>query len=315
MSGFPITECCLIQLTNPLDSPDRPRNQNAAENEGAIREKFPFGFHVKELPIRNENGNLVNPGRVRLLLEEDGWPTGFTDVIVDITAFPTSVSFPLLGTLISMYDECVADGAEPFNLHCIVCENADIDECIVAEGGDSAEFLGAFRGRGGLVSQPDPITVWAPVLGERQVAVLRKVYELLDPDEVKPFLPSPSRNPRRGDDLVAEYHPLLFDTWDVDPRDFIYAAERDPFDIYRQLSELACDYERFLQPMENVNTVVSVHSSKLLSLGVFLAAREHGLAVAHVEPTDYMLEPMVVNPRPNELFEVWLTGEAYETDS
>ena len=313
-SGFPVTTCCLIRLTNPLDIPDRPRNPDAAHNDQTIRDLFPNSVRLKEIPIRNQNGNLVNPGRIRSFLTEEGWPYGFTDVIVDITALPISVTFPLLGTLISIYDEKVAQGEEAFNLHCIVCENADTDEGVVAEGGDTAEYLSAFRGRGGLLAQPDPITVWAPVLGERQLAVLRKVYDLLDPDEVKPFLPSPSRNPRRGDDLVSEYHSLLFDTWDVDPRDFIYADEGDPFDIYRQISELASDYETFLQPIGNVNTVVSTHSSKLLSLGVLLAALENGLAVAHVEPTDYTLGPLAANPRPNELFEVWLTGEAYETN-
>lgn len=313
-SGFPVTACCLIRLTNPLDSPDRPRNPDAAVNEQTIRDLFPKAVRLKEIPIRNQNNNLVNPGRIRSFLSEEGWPSGLTDVIVDVTALPTSVTFPLLGTLISIYDEKRARGEKTFNLHCIVCENADTDERVVAEGGDAAEYLSAFRGRGGLLAQPDPVTVWAPVLGERQLAVLRKVYDLLDPDEVKPFLPSPSRNPRRGDDLVAEYHSLLFDTWDVDPRDFIYADESDPFDIYRQISGLATDYEKFLQPLGEVNTVVSAHSSKLLSLGVLLAALEHGLAVAHVEPTDYTLGPVIANPRPNELFEVWLTGDAYEDD-
>lgn len=312
-SGFPVATCCLVRLTNPLDTPDRPRNPDAAENERIIRGLFPNVVRLKEIGIRSPNGNLVNPGRIRALLSAEDWPGGFTDVIVDITALPTSVTFPLLGTLISIYDEVVSQGKKTFNLHCIVCENADVDERVVSEGGDTAEYLSAFRGRGGLVAQPDPITVWAPVLGERQREVLRKVYELLNPDEVKPFLPSPSRDPRRGDEIVSEYHTLLFDTWDVNPRDFIYADERDPFDIYRQVSELALDYQEFLQPIGKVNTVVSAHSSKLLSLGVLLAALEHGLAVAHVEPTDYTLDQSTTNTRPNELFEVWLTGEAYET--
>ncbi len=135
---------------------------------------------------------------------------------------------------------------------------------------------------------------------------------MLRPREVKPFLPFPSRNPRRGDDLVSEYRSLLFDTWEVGPRDFIYANERNPFDIYRQISELARDYEQYLRPLGTANTVVSTNASKLLSLGVFLAAFEHKLGVAHVEPTTYRSGPTPADQGANELFEVWLTGEAYE---
>ena len=199
----------------------------------------------------------------------------------------------------------------PFNLHCIVCENADIDEHIVAEGGDTADYIDPFRGQGGLASDPDPITIWAPVLGERQPATLRKIHEMLEPAEVKPFLPFPARNPRRGDDLIADYHSLLFEGWGVETRGFIYADERDPFDIYRQLGELADDYRQSLEPLGSARTVVSAHSSKLLSLGILLAAYEHTLAIVHIEPTRYRLDLERVNTENNELFSIWLAGEAY----
>ena len=222
---------------------------------------------------------------------------------------PTSISFPLLALLIEMSDESIAIDGSTFNLHCVVCENADLDERTVVEGGDSAEYIDPFRGRGGLAGEADPIVVWAPVLGERQSAALRKIYEALSPSEVKPFLPSPSRNPRRGDNIVSAYRSLLFDAWDVEPRGFIYADECDPFDIYRQLGDLAFDYTRSLEPLGPARTVVSSHASKLLSLGILLAAFETRIAVVHVEPTGYNTPE--ANEDSNELFEVWLTGEAY----
>ena len=314
-TGFPIDACRLIRQTNPQDSPDRPRSKEAAENEESVRELFgDANFDVVEVGVRDVNGRLVGSAQVRALFADRSWLTGFTDVVVDISALPTSVTFPLLGTLMSVSDELAKQRGGSFNLHCIVCENADIDEHVVAEGGDVAEYIDPFYGRGGLAADPDPAVIWAPVLGERQEAALRKIHEMLGPDEVKPFLPSPSRDPRRGDDLVAEYHSLLFDTWEVDSRGFIYADERDPFDIYRQLGELADEYGQSLKPLRPARTVVSAHSSKLLSLGVLLAAYEHTLAVAHVEPTGYSLDRSVVNPEANELFEVWLTGEPYAAE-
>ena len=309
---FPIAACCLIRLTNPQESPGRPRNWSAATNEKTMRSLFPNAqFELNEIAVRDASGRLMGSAQIRTLLASRDWLAGFTDVIVDITALPTSVTFPLLGTLISAYDTLCDERRTAFNLHCIVCENADLDERIVAEGGDDADYIDPFRGRSGLAAEAEPITIWAPVLGERQPAALRKIYEMLGPAEVKPFLPFPSLNARRGDEIVAEYHSLLFDTWQVDPRGFIYADERDPFDIYRQLGDLAAEYARSLTPLGTANTVVSAHSSKLLSLGVLLAAFEHSLAVAHVEPTGYSLDETAVDLEANELFEVWLTGEAY----
>ena len=127
------------------------------------------------------SGRLMGSAQIRTLLTDRAWLAGFTDVIVDITALPTSVTFPLLGTLISAYDALRDEERPAFNLHCIVCENADLDERIVAEGGDDADYIDPFRGRGGLTAEAEPITIWAPVLGERQLAALRKIYEMLGP--------------------------------------------------------------------------------------------------------------------------------------
>lgn len=313
VSGFPISKCCLIHLTNPFDLPDRPRSQTAAEHESTIRRLYPNAdFEVRDLEVLNEYRRLSGPALVRNIVSSPGWVEGFTDIIVDVTALPTSVNFPLLGTLVTLSDKLQREASSTFNLHCIVCENPDLDQHILSEGGDYAEYIDPFRGKGGMAGDSDPVTTWAPVLGEHREPVLRKIHEMLRPREVKPFLPSPSRNPRRGDELVSEYRSLLFDTWEVGPRDFIYADERNPFDIYRQIGELAADYDKFLKPLGTANTVVSTNSSKLLSLGVFLAAFEHKLGVAHVEPTTYRPGVTSANHEGNELFEVWLTGEAYD---
>ncbi len=268
-------------------------------------------FRLKEIVVRDTRGRLVGSTQVRRQFADRTWLAGFTDVIVDITALPISVAFPLLGTLISAYDAMYNEKGTAFNLHCIVCENPELDERILAEGGDYAEYINPFRGRGGLTAEAEPIVIWAPVLGERQHAELRKIHDMLDPREVKPFLPFPSLNARRGDKLVSEYHSLLFDSWQVDRRGFIYADERDPFNIYRQLGELATEYAQSLSFLGTARTVVSAHSSKLLSLGVLLAAYEHKLAVVHVEPTGYDFERKELEMEVSELFEIWLTGEAY----
>ena len=310
---FPIDGCCLLRLLRPFDTPDRPRSRSAAENENSMRTLFKGAeFEVKDIKVLNENGMPVGSTHIQALFADLDWLHGYTDVIVDITALPTSVSFPLLGALIEISTLRQDEASPNFNVHCIVCENAEVDELIIAEGGDVADYISPFRGRGSLAGVSDPINIWAPVLGKSSTPSLRKIYEMLQPAEVRPFLPFPSRNPRRGDELVSEYRLLLFDDWEVAPSGFIYADERDPFDIYRQISALAADYAESLAPLGAANTVVSAHSSKLLSLGVLLAAFEHGLAVAHVEPTGYVVDEAAEGQEGNEMFEIWLTGEAYD---
>ena len=312
-SGFPITEFYLIRLTHPFDSPERPRNRVAAANEADLRQLFGDPVvHLHEIPVLSETGRLVGFPYIRDLFSDWNWLAQFTDVIVDITAFPTSISFPLLHILMKIADDLEYHKTGPFNLHCIICENADLDERISSEGGDVADFIEPFGSRQRLTSEADPITIWAPALGERESAALEKIYTVLGPAEVIPFLPSPSRNPRRGDELVSEYRSLLFGTWGVNPRGFIYVDERDPFDIYRQIVGLAKDNSEALELISNANTIVSAHSSKLVSLGVLLAAFESNLAVAHVEPTGYGPPDILDDTEANELFEVWLTGEAYD---
>jgi hypothetical protein len=59
--------------------------------------------------------------------------------------------------------------------------------------------------------------------------------------------------------------------------------------------------------------VLSSHSSKLLSVGVMLAAYEHALEVQHVSPGTYGLRPDSQHVRDHdEIFDLWLTGEPYQ---
>ena len=137
--------------------------------------------HLHEIPVLNETGRLVGFPYIRDLLSDWNWLAQFTDVIVDITAFPTSISFPLLHILMKIADDLQYRKTGTFNLHCIICENAELDERITSEGGDVADFIEPFRSRQRLTSEADPITIWAPALGERESAALEKIYTVLGP--------------------------------------------------------------------------------------------------------------------------------------
>ena len=311
-AGATIAEVRLIHLIDRYN-PTHPEShsQRARQNETALRELLPsVTITVDQIDSRTSDGLVTGGQRVSNLFSDVG-TSSLTDVIVDITALPTSIYFPLLGTLLRLHDETSA----AWNLHCVVCENAELDDAILAEGGDQAELMYGFQGDFRLAGEEDHLTVWAPVLGERQAESLRKIADAIGPDDVKPVLPFPSRNPRRGDNLVSEYASEIFDTWGVDPSGLIYAHEQDPFDLYLQLGRLKTEYSRALALLGPVQTVVSAHASKLLSLGVLLAAYEHNLAVMHVEPTGYGDADLEQSLDSNELFEVWLAGDPYRRKS
>jgi hypothetical protein len=117
-----------------------------------------------------------------------------------------------------------------------------------------------------------------------------------------------------------EYRELLFDRLRVEPRNFIYGAERNPYEVYRQLRNSITDYNRALTPLGGSKFVVSALSSKLMSVGALLVAYELksekiGVGVAHVACHGYVIEaaPKPVLVKKNvELFGLWLAGECYE---
>jgi hypothetical protein len=232
---------------------------------------------------------------------------GYDDIILDISALPRSVFFPLLRGLLLKAHRQGWDG----QLHVVACDNPAIDRLVAGDGADSPEPLPGF-------SDPDPpegtpTTIWVPVLGEGETHRVDKLRESVSAQEVCPVLPFPSKNPRRADDIIREYRDLLAAVA-VEPRNVIYASESNPFDLYRTLSKLNNAYKESLSPLGETRMILSAHSSKLLSVGVLLTAYEHDLEVRHVSPDKYTLERPELLPQlaANDLVvDLWLTGEPY----
>jgi hypothetical protein len=140
------------------------------------------------------------------------------------------------------------------------------------------------------------------------------------PDEISPVLPSPSVNARRSDNLLLEYRDLLFDRLRVEPRNFIYACERNPFEVYRQIRKAVLHYRDALRPLGDCKVVLSALSTKLLSVGALLVAYElkqarYDIGISDVECQGYTIEGASQSTQPaiqSELFGLWLWGECYE---
>jgi hypothetical protein len=160
--------------------------------------------------------------------------------------------------------------------------------------------------------------VWFPVLGEGQAARLERIRAELDPDEICPVIPFPSRDPRRGDRLIEEYRQLLFDDFRVEPTNILYASEYNPFEAYRQLYGAIDRYRDSLSDLGGCKVFVSPLSSKLLSIGALLACYDHranaggtdrvNVGIPYVESATYG-EPSDTVEAATQLYSLWIRGE------
>ncbi|WP_408891634.1 hypothetical protein ACJ2CR_19425 [Myxococcus faecalis] len=314
-----------VALISFDEGPESPSNSYAPQRKanGARLEKLVQGRgHIGHRTITMFSDERRRIG-ARSIAQEFQSPAEFrsyTDVVVDISALPRGLYLPLLVKFLNLFD-AESIGGEKRNLHVIVSHSPSTDGAIIEEGLDeSASYLYGFAAAAlESDSTSDQPMIWIPVLGKRQKLQLEKIHSLVSPDEICPLLPSPSQDPREGDALVIEYRDLLFDQLRVEPRNIIYAAESNPFEVYRQLMRSIRHYQRALNPLGGCKVALSAMSSKLASIGVLLAAYELGrrdpkvtVGVAHVESQGYRVVP-ASTAQLTTMFTMWLSGECYAT--
>jgi len=238
-----------------------------------------------------------------------------------ISAMPCVIYFSIISKLLFLFDQIYDPdgGKSPFNIHVVVAEDVGLDKRIREEGIDeNASYLHGFSSALELQATAGIPKVWIPVLGEGKEAQLTRIYDHVKPDEICPVIPSPSLDPRRGDNLLIEYRELLFDQLRVEPRNIIYASENNPFETYRQISQTVTHYVEALQSLDGCKAVISSVSSKLLSIGALLASFElkkngYMVGISHVESQGYRMQPSDPGTTHEELYSLWLSGEIYES--
>jgi hypothetical protein len=316
-------DCLLIEYDEGPDSPSSRHADLVVKNVTRLQ-------GIKEAQIIKKNVNMWSgdgPEKHRVgsrsaaeiidipLLRQ------YSDIVVDISALPRSVYLSLIGKLLYLLDtpNILEVFGHSINLHIVVCEDTNLDKEIIEMGiDDSANYVHGFSGASLSTDNAGEIPkVWIPVLGENQIEQLNLVYRLVDPTEICPVIPSPSKNPGRGEKLIREYHSLLFDQWQVEPGNVLFASEFNPFDVYRQIVRTIRHYHEALKPLGGCNGAITVVSNKLLSLGGILAAHELqnvdkiNVGIPIAEAQGYQL----TNPGISgfgELVSLWLVGEPYE---
>jgi hypothetical protein len=320
LGGEGTRDVALIAFDEGAESPSQTylaqRQANGERLENLIRGRGKVGH--RGIKMFSDDNRRIGARSIAQEFASSAEFRSYTDVVVDISALPRSLYMPLLAKLLALFDGDAKDG-ENRNLHVIVSHSPAIDCAIVEEGlEESASYLFGFAAAAleseSTSGQPK---IWIPVLGKRQAAQLERINQFVMPDEICPLLPSPARDPREGDSIMIEYRELLFDQLRVEPRNIIYAAESNPFEVYRQLMRSILHYDRALTPLGGCKVALSAMSSKLASMGVVLAAYELGrrspkvtVGVAHVESQGYRVEPTGISSS-TTLFTMWLSGECY----
>lgn len=313
-------EVLLIDLDEGRGSPSRAYAEKVDENVGHVVEAVGEGrVQEEEIEMVTTGGRRVGDRRAADIVDSNIMSSGFTEIIVDTSAIPTIVYFPLLAKILYEYERAGEKGL--CNIHVFVSENPRLDSLIVEEGvEDTADFVHGFRGQLETEATEDLPQIWFPLVGEKQEVQMERVYSRITPDEIAPIFPFPSGQPRRGDDLVYEYRERFFDSFRVPPQNVIYADESNPFQVYRKVRSAVEKYDTALQPLGGAASVISVLSSKLMALGGFLAAYElerrediH-VGVAHVESQGYSVvgEIEELPSDQGRLFDAWIAGVAYE---
>ena len=263
-----------------------------------------------EVSLRDSSGHLVG-GRTALhvvsqAIEELGT---FENVVVDISGLPRTIFFPLIAFLCSR-----ADQGKIKNLHVTVTEDAALDAKIHGGEYGTADYIYPFR------LEAEKKLIWLPVVSENEAGRLQKIHNLIESKciEICPILPFPARNLRRADDILVKLREVLFERILVSKNNLLLCDERTPFDVYRKIIQMDDYYKERLTSLPgigDVTTVVSPLASKMLSLGMLLAAIERRLPVSYVEAGAYQIESnsteLLMSHPEVEPIEVWLTGEPY----
>jgi hypothetical protein len=199
--------------------------------------------------------------------------TGCTDIVLDVSSLPRisylTILLSLLAKLIPKADQTNFLFADGVTLHVLVGEDAALDSKISSEDpGNDLVLIPGYAEALQAETLQDTHLVWMPLLGENRVAQLKKIETNIPAwAEICPVLPHPSRDPRRGDKLLIEYHDLLIGTRETPLSNILYVHEGHPFETYRQLLEAMLRYRRTMAVVGGCRLVVTPLASKLVTIG------------------------------------------------
>lgn len=294
----------LIRESRPNPPPEE--TDRAEANTEALRGRVPES-QLLSIEIFGPDNAVVGGRNVVESLRHQKL-SGVTDVIVDISALPVGITFPI----VRYFAEYSGRRGAYMNLHVFVAHDPGIDAMIRPRAGDAPGYIHGFKGRSTLSDTDDAARLWLPQLAPGQGVALGRLYDFLEPHDTCPILPFPASDPRLGDALAEEYLTELEDTWEVDTRNLVFSDEGDPLDLYRTILKLDDLRKPVFSETGGSLLILSPLGSKVMALGGLMAALERDLPVAYVEAIDYDIDaslPEAVDG--SNLVHLWLEGDAY----
>lgn len=299
------------------DNPRRIALRN--RNEAGLTALVPPEV-ITRIPIavKGPASNTATSGSVRRAIADAGSCAEYDDVVVDISAMPRMIALSTVAKLLHDLDQLHQNEGRNVNLHVATAESVSAD--VGYSGGTLNEEVSSVVGFSGqLAAQGSEHVprVWFPVLGEGQRDRLSAIQDKINPDEICPVIPFPTREPRRGDEIIEEHREILFDEMNVEPKNILLACEYNPFEAYKQIFMAMERYARALGELGGCKAFVSPLSSKLLSIGALLACYDHqfgagkgrmNVGIPYVETADYG-DPAEGVVGEVELYSMWIRGE------
>ncbi len=273
-----------IFIREERPNPARSLTARADNNETLLRKLVPDS-EVLRVDIFDDDGAPVGGHRIARELVSRPVGEDITDVVLDLSALSIGIAFPAARMLL---EDCEAHEGCAF--HIMITSDPELDDRIFSDPSDRPSPVKGFSPD---VSDDDSdvAKIWIPQLAHGRLGTLKKIGNLLgDFYKVCPILPFPSRDPRRGDNLVTEYQSVLTDEWNVDARDFVHASEWNPLDCYRRLSRLKMRFDRTMQGTYSPQIVLSPIGSKVVAAGALMAAMNHNMSVHYVETDSYSID-------------------------
>lgn len=289
-----------------------------AANGQSIEALFKPVGTLERLPIamRTDRGRSATCINTKAAISRPNMLFKYDDIVVDISAMPRMIALMTVAQLLALFDGATKQGQIAPNLHVTSSEVVEQNVGAVEEELDEDVIsLMGFSGRLDAESLRNP-KIWLPILGEGQGLRLSRIFDKVQPDEICPVVPFPSRDPRRGDRIIESHQQILFDGFRVEPRNILYASEYNPFEAYRQVFQTIDRYRDALVELDDCRVFVSPLSSKLLSVGALLACYDHKgqrngrfhVGIPYVEAAAYG-PSICVAESDCELSSMWLTGE------
>tara|TARA_R110002124_G_C8968912_1_gene514831 strand:- start:1108 stop:2121 length:1014 start_codon:yes stop_codon:yes gene_type:complete len=306
---------CLVDAGAAIEAvlikEDRPEPSQylidlATDNKSELEKLLPIHRLIKIEIFGSDNAVVGGRNIVKALNSIDY--SNFTDIAVDISALSVGTSFPSIRYLI----ERIESGLRPENIHVFVTHDPSLDADIALIPSDSPGYVHGFRGGTSLDSSSAAAKLWLPQLAFGRKNALNALHGYLEPHDTCPIVPFPAANPRQVDLLAEEFIAELENSWSVDTRNFVYADESNPLDLYRTILRLHDLRHRVFENIGGSLMILSPLGSKIMAVGALLAAMEKNLPVAYLEAIGYhMTSGPAQGDADHKLVHLWLEGDAY----